>query len=84
MLLADSATREAVRIALDAVGVEARPIWPALRTQAPYRGVDVLGGQNAIDLAARGLSLPSSAQLRLEDQQRTVEVVLSTLARLRG
>ncbi len=84
VLLADSATREAVRIALDAVGVEARPIWPALRTQAPYRGVDVLGGQNAIDLAARGLSLPSSAQLRLEDQQRTVEVVLSTLARLRG
>ncbi|MDP9100540.1 MAG: aminotransferase class I/II-fold pyridoxal phosphate-dependent enzyme [Actinomycetota bacterium] len=84
VLLADPATREAVRLALDAAGVEARPIWPALRTQDPYRDSIVLGGQTALDIAARGLSLPSSAQLRPADQQRTVDVVRSTLARLRG
>lgn len=59
----DAATRRRARAALEAAGIETRPIWPPLRHQLPYRACRVLGGTVAVDLAARVLCLPCSAHL---------------------
>jgi dTDP-4-amino-4,6-dideoxygalactose transaminase len=80
-VLPDPETRTAVRSALDAVGIEARPIWPPLRTQAPYADAPVLGGTVAVSIASRVLCLPCSAHLTPDQQDEVIEVVLSVLRR---
>jgi dTDP-4-amino-4,6-dideoxygalactose transaminase len=64
VLLPSRSDRDRVRVALAAEGIETRPVWPPLHLQQPYLGSPVLGGGGvAAELAGRGLSLPSSADL---------------------
>jgi dTDP-4-amino-4,6-dideoxygalactose transaminase len=77
----DDSTRRAVRDALDARGIEARPVWPPMRIQAPYRDRPVLGGRVALDLADRVLCLPCSAHLSAEQQDEVVGVVVDVVSR---
>jgi dTDP-4-amino-4,6-dideoxygalactose transaminase len=79
VVLPDPETRAAVRNALSAVDIEARPIWPPLRTQAPYRDAPVLGGDVAVGIASRVLCLPCSAHLAPEQQDEVIERVLAVL-----
>ncbi len=79
VVLPDPETRTAVRNALDAVGIEARPIWPPLRTQAPVPGAPVLGGDTAVSIADRVLCLPCAAHLTTEQQDEVIERVLAVL-----
>jgi dTDP-4-amino-4,6-dideoxygalactose transaminase len=79
VVLPDPETRAAVRNALDAVSIEARPIWPPLRTQAPYADAPVLGGDTAVAIASRVLCLPCSAHLTSEQQDEVVDRVLAVL-----
>lgn len=79
LVLPDPDTRAAVRRALDAAGIEARPIWPPLRTQAPYRDAPVLGGDTALAVADRVLCLPCSAHLAADQQDEVIERVLAVL-----
>ncbi|MGZ4735284.1 MAG: DegT/DnrJ/EryC1/StrS family aminotransferase [Acidimicrobiia bacterium] len=79
VVLPDPATRAAVRNALDAVSIEARPIWPPLRTQAPYRDAPVLGGDTAVAIADRVLCLPCSAHLSTVQQDEVIDRVLAVL-----
>lgn len=79
LVLPDPDTRAAVRRALDAEGIEARPIWPPLRTQAPYRDAPVLGGDTALAVADRVLCLPCSAHLAADQQDEVIERVLAVL-----
>jgi dTDP-4-amino-4,6-dideoxygalactose transaminase len=72
----DPATRERVRIALEADDIEARPVWAPLRHQAPYRTTPVIGGDVAVQLGERVLNLPSSVTLSDEQQERVIDVVL--------
>lgn len=59
--------------ALEAQGIQTRPLWTALHLMPPYRDCQLLGsGQVAEDLCRRGLSLPCSTTLRPEDQARVV------------
>ena len=56
VVLPDPETRAAVRNALDAVSIEARPIWPPLRTQAPYRDAAGAGRDDGgLDRPARAV-----------------------------
>jgi dTDP-4-amino-4,6-dideoxygalactose transaminase len=71
----DDSTRQAVRAALQAEGIEARPIWPPMRIQAPYRDCAVLGGDVAMRIADRVLCLPCSAHLTTEQQDEVVGIV---------
>jgi dTDP-4-amino-4,6-dideoxygalactose transaminase len=71
----DDSTRQAVRAALQAEGIEARPIWPPMRIQAPYRDCAVLGGDVAMRIADRVLCLPCSAHLSTEQQDEVVGIV---------
>ncbi|GAA3810642.1 LegC family aminotransferase [Amycolatopsis tucumanensis] len=72
VLLNDASSTAAVVACLEGAGVHARPLWPPLHLQAPYRDVERLAGETAEELHGRGVSLPSSAHLSERDQERVV------------
>jgi dTDP-4-amino-4,6-dideoxygalactose transaminase len=78
-MFADESTRNAVREALRAVDIEARPIWPPMRIQAPYRDCEVLGGDVAVDISERVLCLPCSAHLSTGQQDEVIAIVRSVV-----
>jgi pyridoxal phosphate-dependent aminotransferase EpsN len=69
------ADREAVRLALEAEDVEARPVWKPMHLQPLYRDAPVRGGAVAGEVFERGLCLPSGSSLREEDVERVAGVV---------
>ena len=77
----DDGTRRAVRDALDVRQIEARPIWPPMRIQAPYSQCDVLGGTTAVEIADRVLCLPCSAHITDDQQAEVIDVVRTVVER---
>ncbi|MBG0778250.1 MAG: DegT/DnrJ/EryC1/StrS family aminotransferase [Desulfovibrionaceae bacterium] len=77
------ATRERVRLALEAENIEARPVWKPMSLQPVYAGVETVAGTAGgtgngtvgADLFARGLCLPSGTQMTDEDLDRICDVV---------
>ena len=69
------ADREAVRHALDAAGIEARPAWKPLHLQPAFRDAPRSGGARAAELFERGLCLPSGSAMTPAEQARVIEVV---------
>jgi dTDP-4-amino-4,6-dideoxygalactose transaminase len=69
--------REAVRLALEAADVEARPLWKPMHLQPVFAGCETVGGAVAERLFERGLCLPSGSSLTDADRERVV-------ARVRG
>jgi pyridoxal phosphate-dependent aminotransferase EpsN len=76
--------REQIREHLEALNVEARPVWKPMHLQPVYRGCRVVGGAVAEDLFRRGLCLPSGSTLSEEAQQRVVDSFLETPGLRRG
>lgn len=68
-------SRDELIRALDAAGVEARPVWKPMHLQPLYAGCERYGGHVAEDLFHRGVCLPSSSSLTLEDQLYIVNQV---------
>ena len=66
--------------ALGKAGIEARPIWSPLHTMPMYESCRRLGGEVAMSLFGRALSLPSSVGLSEADQGRVIQAI----SRLRG
>src|ERR1035437_8365480 len=60
---------------LDAANVESRPVWKPMHLQPLYAGADHYGGEVAADLFRRGICLPSSSSLPLEDQLYVINQV---------
>lgn len=71
------ATREDVRLALEAVNIEARPVWKPLHLQPVFAGCRTRGGQVAQNIFEGGLCLPSGSNLTDEDLERVVGIVQS-------
>jgi dTDP-4-amino-4,6-dideoxygalactose transaminase len=69
-------TREDVRLELESLNVESRPVWKPLHLQPLYRDATSVGGQVAEWIFGRGLCLPSGTTLSLPDQERIIDVVL--------
>lgn len=67
--------REAIRLALAAENIEARPVWKPMHLQPVFADCDRFGGDIAEDLFDRGLCLPSGSNLTEGDLQRVVDVV---------
>jgi pyridoxal phosphate-dependent aminotransferase EpsN len=65
---------ELIRL-LDAANIEARPVWKPMHLQPLYAGCARYGGEVAEDLFRRGICLPSSSSLPLEDQLYVVDQV---------
>jgi len=53
---------------LDSANVESRPVWKPMHLQPLFAGCQHYGGQVAGNLFRRGICLPSSSSLSLEDQ----------------
>ncbi|MEN9637699.1 MAG: hypothetical protein RL077_6103 [Verrucomicrobiota bacterium] len=75
------ANREAIRLALEAENIEARPVWKPMHLQPVFAGCDRFGGEVAEDLFNRGLCLPSGSNLTEADLARVVAVVRRVFTR---
>jgi len=69
------ADREALRLALDAAGIEARPVWKPLHLQPAFRGAALAGGAVGTRLFERGLCLPSGSGLTDAAQARVIAAI---------
>ncbi len=69
------ATREDVRLALEAEEIEARPVWKPMHVQPVFEGCEVVGGSVSESLFERGLCLPSGSALERDDVERIAGIV---------
>jgi pyridoxal phosphate-dependent aminotransferase EpsN len=69
------ADREAVRLALEADNIEARPVWKPLHLQPLFGACPRIGGAVAEQLFSQGLALPSGSNLTTSDLDRVVEII---------
>ena len=70
LLLNGSARRDALIAALEAGGIESRPVWKPMHLQRVFRGCRIYGGDVSEDLFGRGICLPSGAGLTTGDLDR--------------
>jgi dTDP-4-amino-4,6-dideoxygalactose transaminase len=72
------ADREAVRVALGAADIEARPVWKPMHLQPVFRDCEVVGGAVAKNLFRTGLCLPSGTAMSKEDLERVAAMIRAT------
>jgi pyridoxal phosphate-dependent aminotransferase EpsN len=71
------ASREDIRLALEAEDIESRPLWKPMHLQPAFSACPMAGGSVAEDLFDRGLCLPSGSNLAPANQARVIEGVAS-------
>jgi dTDP-4-amino-4,6-dideoxygalactose transaminase len=74
------ADREAIRLALEAVNIESRPVWKPMHLQPVFAGARRIGGAVAEGIFADGLCLPSGSAMSEADVAR-VGAIIRSLAR---
>jgi dTDP-4-amino-4,6-dideoxygalactose transaminase len=70
-------TRETIRLALEAENIESRPLWKPMHLQPVFRNSPFYGAKISEELFNNGLCLPSGSNLKAEELERTVNVILS-------
>jgi pyridoxal phosphate-dependent aminotransferase EpsN len=65
--------REQVRLHLESLDIEARPVWKPMHLQPVFAGSQVFGGNVSSRLFEHGLCLPSGSTLDSGDRDRVVE-----------
>jgi pyridoxal phosphate-dependent aminotransferase EpsN len=71
------ASRDEIIEALAQQNIEARPVWKPMHLQPLFCDAPVYGGSIAEDLFVRGLCLPSSSNMTLQEQERVITIVRS-------
>jgi len=71
------ATREDIRLALEADNIEARPVWKPMHRQPAYESCRCVGGPVADALFEDGICLPSGSSLNESDRDRVIAIVQS-------
>lgn len=71
--------RERIRLHLDAMAVEARPVWKPMHLQPLYGGCSVVGGVVAAGLFTQGLCVPSGSSLSIEERERVIGGILEVI-----
>ena len=69
------ATREQVRMALEADNIESRPVWKPMHLQPVFASSKTFGGAVSERLFDLGLCLPSGSNLTETDQERVIAIV---------
>lgn len=69
--------REQIRVHLERLGIESRPVWKPLHMQPVFRSCPIFGGACAERLFATGLCLPSGSAMTEADLARVIEGILS-------
>jgi dTDP-4-amino-4,6-dideoxygalactose transaminase len=75
------ATRDEVRITLEAEDIESRPTWKPLHMQPVFAGSELVGPGSCAQTFALGLCLPSGSGLPPGDQDRVVDIIRGCLRR---
>lgn len=75
------ATREDIRVRLEAENIESRPLWKPMHLQPLYQEAPMYGRAVADHLFARGLCLPSGSSLTAIDRERVADLVRSVARR---
>jgi dTDP-4-amino-4,6-dideoxygalactose transaminase len=70
------ASREDVRLALEAHNIESRPVWKPLHLQPVFADCRVRGGEYSASLFERGLCLPSGSSLDEEQLDLICRILL--------
>ena len=71
------ATREDVRLALEAENIESRPAWKPMHLQPVFADCKMYGGKVCEAIFDQGLCLPSGTNLSKEQQDRVIAVIQS-------
>ncbi|MGE5199653.1 MAG: DegT/DnrJ/EryC1/StrS family aminotransferase [Rhodospirillaceae bacterium] len=69
------ADRDAVRVALEAADIEARPTWKPMHLQPVFAGSQLFGGAVSESLFRDGLCLPSGSSLSEIEQSRVISTI---------
>ncbi|SHF35900.1 dTDP-4-amino-4,6-dideoxygalactose transaminase [Arenibacter palladensis] len=67
--------RERIRLALQEVDIESRPLWKPMHLQPAFENCDYYVDGTSEDLFDRGLCLPSGSNLQMGDLDRVIEVI---------
>jgi dTDP-4-amino-4,6-dideoxygalactose transaminase len=73
--------REAVRLHLDTLDIEARPVWKPMHLQPLYAEARMYGGTVSAGLFDRGLCLPSGSSMTAADRGRVIAGVRAAFGR---
>lgn len=68
-------SREKVRLHLETLNIESRPVWKPMHLQPVFAGAGRIGGDVAARLFENGLCLPSGSNLTAADQQRVIAAI---------
>jgi dTDP-4-amino-4,6-dideoxygalactose transaminase len=71
------ASRETIRLALEAENIESRPMWKPMHLQPVFNGARVVGGGVSVALFRDGLCLPSGSAMTDADVMRVCGLVRS-------
>ena len=71
--------REEIRLALNEVDVESRPLWKPMHLQPVFETCDRYVDGTSEELFERGLCLPSGSNLQSADLDRVIEVILKIM-----
>ena len=74
-------TNDKLRVRLLKEDIETRFLWKPLHLQPVFQNMPYFGGTISEELFYNGLCLPSSVSLTLEDQERIVNLIKSTLVK---
>jgi dTDP-4-amino-4,6-dideoxygalactose transaminase len=77
------ANREQIRLYLESLDIEARPVWKPMHLQPVFSECRVLGGAVAQKLFEDGLCLPSGSSLTDSDLSRVVDALRDVIAKNR-
>lgn len=71
------ASSDEIRLHLESLDIEARPVWKPMHLQPVFKDCRMVGGAVSEDLFRRGLCLPSGSSLTFADRERVVEAIRS-------
>ncbi|MBL8678076.1 MAG: DegT/DnrJ/EryC1/StrS family aminotransferase [Myxococcales bacterium] len=74
-------SRDALIAALSSEDIESRPVWKPMHMQPLFAQAERFGGDVSADLYTRGICLPSSSSMSVEDQQRVIDVLRAAVGR---
>jgi dTDP-4-amino-4,6-dideoxygalactose transaminase len=72
------ATRDDIRVNLEAQNIESRPVWKPMHLQPVFAQNRCRGGAVAARLFEHGLCLPTGSNLTAADRDRVISAILST------
>ena len=70
---------EAMRIALQAAGIESRPLWKPMHKQPVYQDAPAYVNGVSESIFKRGLCLPSGPMVSDDDIRRIIDTILSNI-----